>query len=364
MTEGTPNRNVSLAFYVRAITKGGVGTFIRKVLENMPNSGQTSALSVVCDASFNDRLSSYYQIEKGNVRSRFLFDWIIGKRLLIRLNPDVVVYPKNTIPITHIGSKWKKIVIVHDLGYFERKIHAYPFLDTLYMKVSIPRSCRAADAVLAVSEFTKRDIVQRFSVDERKVSVIGEGATELSSGIGHNQSCAAPYFMYAGSLSPRKNLQRVFEAFRRAAQTLPHHLYITGLKSWGDNEFLKHYSDLSDRIHILGYVPEHQLASLYRGATALLYPSLYEGFGLPILEAQALDCPVITSNATACPETAGDAAYLVDPYSIDEIYEAILTIAQDKLLRKELVSKGRQNITRFSWFKSAQRLLDTAEAIL
>lgn len=353
-----------IAFYLRAITRGGVQRFITTLLENIELIDRNNRAFVVCDSSFSSLERSNICQYKADTSSRLLFDGLVGKRLLKRVAPDVVVYPKNTIPVLHTGSKWKKIVIVHDLGYFENKIHAYPFLDTLYMKASIPRSCRAADAVLAVSEFTKRDIVQRFSVDERKVSVIGEGVTELSSGTGHNQSYAAPYFMYAGSVSPRKNLQRVFEAFRRAARTLPHHLYITGLKSWGDNEFLKHYSDLSDRIHILGYVPEHQLASLYRGATALLYPSLYEGFGLPILEAQALDCPVITSNATACPETAGDAAYLVDPYSIDEIYEAILTIAQDKLLRNELVSKGRQNITRFSWFKSAQRLLGTAEAII
>ena len=341
-----------VVLYLRGITKGGVGRFINEVVCGL-SVYKNIELIILSDEKFSIDQKSNIKISRVNTNSKILFDYYYSKKYLRKLKPDVVIYPKNVIPSTHKNGKWKKCVIIHDLGYFEKELNAYPLLDTLFMRMNIPRSCKIADTVFTVSEYTKKDLLQRIEVSESKLKVIGEGVHKDFFQEKMPPIVDKPYFFYAGSLSPRKNLSRVLEAFNSIVNKVPHHLYITGLKNWGDISYIDEYESIKDRIHILGYISEKDLLAMYQHADALVFPSLYEGFGLPILEAQAAGCPVITSNVTACPETAGDAALIVNPYSVEEIADAMYKIYSDPKFAQQMVERGNINLKRFSWQKTA-----------
>ena len=167
-----------------------------------------------------------------------------------------------------------------------------------------------------------------------------------------------PYFFYCGSLSPRKNILRVLRAFHRIKDRIPHHFYICTGVSWNDEPVLAYArGHLADRLSFLGYGRTDKLVALYSHADAFVFPSLYEGFGLPILEAQACGCPVLTSNRTSCPEVAGDAALVVDAEDESAIAEAMLTLALDPSKRDALRAKGHKNVRRYSWRRSVEALV-------
>jgi glycosyltransferase involved in cell wall biosynthesis len=161
----------------------------------------------------------------------------------------------------------------------------------------------------------------------------------------------APYFLWSGSLNPRKNLPRVVDAFERIANDVPHHLILCGGLGWDSEETLRRVkaSAVARRIHLPGRVDEDELRGLYQRASAFVFASLMEGFGLPILEAMASGCPVITSNCSAMPEVAGDAAFLVDPEIVTDIADAMRCLATDTVFARHLASKGRARAVEFRW---------------
>ena len=168
-----------------------------------------------------------------------------------------------------------------------------------------------------------------------------------------------PFFFYAGSLSPRKNMINVIKAFGKIKDTVKHNIYVTGGDSWRDDEVFQIIKDsgIEDRFIRLGFLSDDELIGMYNLADCYLYPSIYEGFGLPILEAQACGCPVITSNVSSCPEVAGDGAYLVDPHNIDEIAKAMKEMATDKKLKNSYIKKGYENCKKYSWKKTTKEFL-------
>src|SRR5439155_15051270 len=181
--------------------------------------------------------------------------------------------------------------------------------------------------------------------------MISESAIRnTSSNIPHSAVCN-PYFLWAGSLNPRKNLARVIDAFEQVAPEVPHHLVITGGSGWDSDKTLARIrsSPLAARIHLCGHVSDEDLRTLYHGASGFLYVSLMEGFGLPILEAMACGCPVITSNVSSMPEVAGDAAFLVNPLDTNEIAEAIHCVATDPVFARGLSARGRARPQEFHW---------------
>ncbi len=230
-------------------------------------------------------------------------------------------------------------------------------------------SCQYGDLVLAVSNFTRQDLENRFNINAEKIAVINEGVEERFQVIKDEQrlnktlskyNLEKRFLFYSGSLSPRKNLKRVIEAFKNIKNDIPHDLVLTGTQQWGSHEL---DSNLGDRLKVIGYVGEDELVDLYNSADLYLYPSLYEGFGLPILEAQRCGCPVLTSNITSCPEVAGEGALIVDPYSAEEIAAGILKILQDHIYRDELIEKGYKNLERYSWRQTAKQILKVLRPI-
>ncbi len=359
-----------VGFVVRGLTQGGVRRFVVNVLSEIDKTEHSDTFfHLIHDEP--DFKEKFENIKNHYVKTdnKLLFDYLYSLNVLRKLKLDVLIYPKNVIPVPHFLFRAKKINIIHDLGYFETSIEAYPFLDTLFMKAFMKMSCKFSDITFAVSNATKKDIIKRFGVRKNKIVVINEGVEDNFKIIEDKERLGSTlkkyklnekFLFYAGSVSPRKNLMRVLEAFDKVKDEIPHSLVITGNKAWGKDKLEDYVKEnLEGRVKRLGFVSEDELVDLYNLAHGYVFPSLYEGFGLPILEAQKCGCPVLTSNATSCPEVAGDGAIIVDPYSVDDIADGVIKLTKDEKKRKELIKKGFENIKRYSWSKTTETILDS-----
>ena len=218
-----------------------------------------------------------------------------------------------------------------------------------------------ADAIIVDSQSTKSDILAFFSIPEDKIHVVhlASDMKPVNARLSPKYGIRGDYLLYVGTVEPRKNLLRLIEAFTQLDQELK--LVIVGVSGW-DNRAV--YKSKNPNIIFTGYVSEEDLPAFYCNAKLLIYPSLYEGFGLPILEAMNCGCPVITSNISSMPEVAGDAALLVDPYNVEEIKSAAQKLLSDGMLRKKMVARGFRQARRFSWEKTADETLQVYQKVL
>lgn len=233
------------------------------------------------------------------------------------------------------------VVTVHDLAVL-RHPETFNLWTRQYSRLCVSRVARAARFVIAVSEATKRDVVELLGVREEQIRVVPNGVGEEFSAEGPRQE--GDYVLAVGTIEPRKNLERLTEATRR----LGVELRVVGAGGWGRVE-------LGAGVRRLGRVPDEELARVYRGARCLAYPSLYEGFGIPILEAMASGTPVVTSRGGATEEVAGGAAVLVDPLDVASIAAGI---EEAEARREELVPAGLARAREFSWPETARRTVD------
>ena len=285
---------------------------------------------------------------------------------------DVLFVSAHTLPLVRKGGL-KTVITVHDLGS-EYLPSMHQLKQRLYLSYIQKYQLKTATKIIAVSKATKEDLVKKVGIKAEKISVVYEGYNQklykpvkddilIDSLRGYGLK-RGKYFLFVGTIQPRKNLERVIKAFSAHLEGVKAHLRgglklaIVGAKGWlSDGIYrLPQKLGIEDRVKFLGYVPEKDLPALYSGAIALLFPSLFEGFGLPILEAQACGCPVITSNTSSMPEIAGKGAILVDPYSVDDIVRGIREIGEVGV-RQRLIKAGFENIKRFSWEKCARETL-------
>jgi glycosyltransferase involved in cell wall biosynthesis len=225
----------------------------------------------------------------------------------------------------------------------------------LYYATVMKRACDRAVKILTVSEFTRRQIVEWSGVSPEKVINVGCGVDVAYRPEGDSYGLPFAYLLCVSNRKPHKNEFRVVEAFANAAIDCGIHLVFTGEPT---PDLLGRIEELQVRLRVdfVGMVPESKLPALYRGASALIFPSLYEGFALPVLEAMACGIPVATSNLSAMPEIAGGAALLVDPSSVQQIADAIQRIVSDTSLREDLREKGLSRAPEFSWARTAARV--------
>ncbi len=287
--------------------------------------------------------------------------------------PDVLFVPAHVIPLLHPAAS---VVTVHDLGYLHYPA-SHRTWDRFYLDWSTRWSARQAAAVLADSAATGRDLAQAYGIPPAKIHVVYLGRDEglrrvdepgLVARARARYNLGERYLLYIGTLQPRKNLLRVVEAFARLAgqpELADVQLVLAGKKGWSYDALFARVSQLGleGRVIFPGYVPAEDLPALLSGALAFVYPSLYEGFGIPVLEAGACGVPVITSNTSSLPEVAGDAAILVDPHDVDAIADALYRIITDEALRAELARRGLENVKRFSWEKCARETLAVLEQV-
>ncbi|MCW5908094.1 MAG: glycosyltransferase family 4 protein [Chitinophagales bacterium] len=274
-----------------------------------------------------------------------------------------------------LGTTVPQVAVMHDLSFEHFKEHV-PFLSAQYYKYFMPRFAHKATRIATVSEFSKNDIVKHYQIDAAKIDVVYNGAKEVYEPVSDEVKQRVKskltegkeYFIYVGSIHPRKNVKNLLLAFEQFKQQTnsDFKLLIVGRKAWHFGEVEETHANMKFRSDVIfaGHVPPQQLGEVVASAYAMIYVSLFEGFGIPIIEAMSCRVPVITSNVTSMPEAAGEAALLVNPASVSEITGAMEKLYRDKELRKALIEKGKEQLKKFGWNLTAEKLWQCCEKVL
>jgi glycosyltransferase involved in cell wall biosynthesis len=280
--------------------------------------------------------------------------------------------------MTYSAPAWSAapvVLTVHDICYATNP-EWFSARDLRVLNTMVPRSIRMAAHVITDSQDARRQIIEHYRVPEAKISAIPIGpgpgvqtipldaARDELSGLGLNID--RPYLLAVGNLQPRKNLVRLVEAFAELVTRSGHglELVIVGPRRYKAEEIVSSAGPVADRVHFTGYITDRQLAACYRCSTVFVFPSLYEGFGLPALEAMAHGVPVACSNAGALPEVCGDAAVMFDPHSVESIAGAVERILGDPDFRQKLSVAGKARAAMFSWRNTAELTFKVYEQVL
>jgi len=279
---------------------------------------------------------------------------------------DIFYSPDFVLPPTRRGTR--ALLTVHDLSFLHYPEHFVPKL-VQYLTQVVTRSVARADRVLADSEATRADLIAHLGTAPEKVTVLYSGVDARfcpQSEPGEAERIRArysignrPYVLGVGTVQPRKNYVRLIQAFAQLTNQSTDQLLIAGGKGWLYEDILAEAEKHPNSVRVLGFVDDGDLPALYRNASLFAFPSLYEGFGLPVLEAMACGAPVVCSDVSSLPEVAGDAALLVDPLDAKELTAAMARALADADLRQEMVSQGLAQAARFTWEKAARQLADT-----
>ncbi|GAB5556588.1 MAG: hypothetical protein SchgKO_08010 [Schleiferiaceae bacterium] len=285
---------------------------------------------------------------------------------LSKHKPDIYFSPDGFVPLK---TKIPTVPVIHDLN-FEHHPEWIPKSAAKYLKKYTPEFAKKGDIVLTVSEFSKSDIQEQYQIPGKKIEVLYNGPQSSFSPMKTEEAVTFrkfmtdgfEYFLVLGSVNPRKNISRIFKSFNEFKKRtgLPHKLVVIGEMMYWPRQVENVYSKLEHKedIAFMGRCAEDELSQWLASATALYFPSLFEGFGIPIIEAFSTDTPVITSNTTSMPEVAGDAALYVDPYNTEDMVNALTEVATKPEVRNELIKKGRIQRERYSWDVSAEKAWD------
>jgi glycosyltransferase involved in cell wall biosynthesis len=299
--------------------------------------------------------------------------WTHGRLALelYQARPDVLFVPAHVLPVV---CPVPAVVTVHDLGYYHYP-RTHPKPDRWYLHWSTLRHTRVASHILADSQATRQDLIELYGADPDRITVVYLGRDETLrrveqadqiERIKQKYNIQGRYLLYLGTLHPRKNLVRLVEAFGIVAEQQPDiQLVIAGQKGWlYQGIFQRVYDlDLADRVIFTGFIDHADKAALLSGALVYAFPSLFEGFGLPVLEAMACGTPVLTSNVSSLPEVAGDAALLVNPLDTAGISAALLRLVTDGGLRQELTHRGYEQIKKFTWSRAARQVMEILKRV-
>lgn len=306
------------------------------------------------------------RLPTGHAPGRIVWEQCVAPVAAARAGLDVLFCPVNVVPL---ACPVPSIVTVHDLAFlvYPEAFHA---AKRRYLTAMTRLSVQRARRVIAVSAHTRDDLVHHFGVRPERVTVIPNAAdarfrpaTDPEAVARFKQANNLPdrFILFVGTLEPRKNLRRLIEAFTLlAADDTATKLVIVGASGWLTSDLapLVQAHGLTDRITFTGYISDGDLPSWYQAATVFCYPSLYEGFGLPVLEAMACGTPVVTSRASSIPEVTGDAALLVDPTDVPGLARAVQSVLADESRQQEMSEAGIARSHTFSWERTAAAMLD------
>ena len=298
----------------------------------------------------------------------YLFFEIGIKKALRREKIDLFISPDGWVCL---GTKVKTINVIHDLN-FEHYPSFFPFLVRKYLLYFFPRFARKAAHLITVSEFSKQDIMNLYHIDSKQISVVYNAASDDFFPVDEatkeetlaRLTNGQPYFVFVGSAHKRKNVERMMLAFDRFREKHEGYKFVfAGSNQYWDKDIKNTFNQLKhkDDIVFTGYISTTEMNRVISSALAVVYTSLFEGFGVPVVEGFSAQVPVITSNITSLPEVAGAAALLVNPFITEEITEALEKIAVDETLRTQLVQLGKARVQLFSWDKSAQGFWDIVQ---
>ncbi len=281
---------------------------------------------------------------------------------------DLFHAPDFVLPI--LLPKTQTIVTIHDLSFVRQPDSTMPGM-AAYLNRWVPRSVQQADQVIAVSEATRQDLIELYHTPPNKIKVLYHGVSPNFKPVDNLARLADirqryglgehPFILSVGTLQPRKNYVRLIQAYAMVRQKLAlasPNLVIVGQKGWHYEEIFDEVNrwQLASHIHFLGFVEDSDLAALYSAARLFIYPSLYEGFGLPVLEAMACGTPVVAANLSALPEVVGSAGWLINPYDVKGMAESMAQLLTDEPLRQQFIQDGFKQAARFTWTNMARQL--------
>lgn len=282
---------------------------------------------------------------------------------------DVTIFFNFIVPPRVDG---KVMSVVHDLTYI-RFPETMKASNLTHLQRGMKYSLERSDRVIAVSEFTKRELHELLGVPKEKISVVYNAPSLASDSADYGEICKkfgirGEYILFVGTIEPRKNISRLLQAFEmlKGEHKLPHQLVLAGGKGWQDEQIFQTLQNtrFADDIVRTGYVSAEEKNALYQNASVFVFPSVYEGFGIPPLEAMTWGCPVVCANAASLPEVVGDAAELVDPMDESSIADGILRVLTDHEYAQQLIEKGRAQARKFSWDRSAEQLFAVCKEVL
>lgn len=354
---------------------GGTETYVRGLIHGLTRVDKDNQYIIFTNREnisiFADicNFNKYYCDLSGASRNkRVYYEQMILPRIANKLNIDVLHSPGYVSPVT---GRFAKVVTIHDMQY-----HYFPYylskIKLLYWRYFIPMSARSADVILTVSENSKIDIAEILGVSEEKIIVTYE-ATKFSieetkittredilrSGFDVKEN----YILSVAAMLPHKNLEKLIIAMRLLKDRIDHKVVLVGLagKSLEMIYRVAEAEGMKERVVVMGYVTDEELVALYRNASVFVLPSLFEGFGIPALEAMSFGCPVAASNRTSIPEIVGDGGIFFEPEDQNAMAEAIYLVVTNPDMRRKLIKNGLERAKLFSWEKTAERTLRAYE---
>ncbi|AFM43256.1 glycosyltransferase [Desulfosporosinus acidiphilus SJ4] len=352
-----------VAIDMRAMPRTGIGNYSRILLEEIPRIYSDIVTVPVYDGMELSRQSSLSKLYSSRLK-RLAWEQIDLPRYLKENNIDILHNPMNFGLPVFPGCK--SLVTVHDVipavlkGQYLKSL-----VERIYYKLAMAISTGRTEYIITDSNFSKQEILKYFAVQEKKIKVIYLGCSEefkpvtdlnTLTNVRNKFGLHRPYVLTIGGNEPRKNVERLIKIFPRLSETFKIDLAIIG-GSWRGNT-LNTNSRNADNIFYLGSVDQQDLISLYSMSELFVFPSLYEGFGLPILEAMACGTPVATSNSSSIPEVAGEAAILFDPLNENSIYEVVSGILGSQEIKEELRLRGLERIKLFSWSDTLDQITE------
>lgn len=351
----------------------GTRVYVAELLKRFGTLSGETEFTLYHKGTFNPALTPPKLANYTEVSLPFPYAWMQTRFAweMFRARPDRLFLPIQAAPVI-LPRGIKVTATIHDLA-FRRFPETFPASHLWKLNFMLETAVRQADRLIAVSESTKRDLLEFFpALDEKKIHVVHHGfdaeffgarlpERERSEALARHGLESGSYVLYVGALQPRKNLVRLIEAFDRVKENIPEmRLVLAGEPAWLSDGILqaREASPYKNDIVLTGRVSFADLRALYQGARLFAFPSLYEGFGLPILEAFASGIPVLTADNSSLREVAGDAAVYVDASSSADIEEKLKTLWSDETLRQACVDQSLVELKRFSWDKSARETLD------
>jgi glycosyltransferase involved in cell wall biosynthesis len=358
----------------------GYGYFVQEIFKRLAEKYPEHEFIFLFDREYDEQfifsknITPIIVTPKARHALSFKYWYDVKLPLALRsIKPDVMVQPYGFCSLT---SKIPQLLVVHDLSFkhypqFIPKHHLY------YYKAYTKKFLNKAKQVATVSDFSKNDIVEQYKIVPEKIDIVYSAAKQIFEPVSYHEkqkikeeyADGREYFLFTGGIHPRKNLMNVLKAFSlfKKWQNSSMKLLVAGRLAWQFDDILtklKTYK-YKDDVVLLDYVEATKLAKITASAYAMLFPSFFEGFGVPVLEAMRSEVAVITSNVSSMPEIAGDAALYASPTDIEEIANHMKRLYRDEILRTQLIEKGKQQVQNFSWDKTAdlmwQSILKTSK---
>lgn len=346
----------------------GIPMYVRSLLKALAQVDKTNEYVLYCHKDFDFEMPGPNFSKKSGALTRYGSLWMQAELplWLSRDRIDIFWGTQHILPLK-MSSKIKAVLTVHDLVHYVFPETMKP-LNLLINKLLIPPSIHRADAIVADTDWTMSDVRKFLNPVGKIMQVVylGVGAHFRPHNISAAKEKAQKLFelpkdllLTVGTFEPRKNITGLFKAFSLLANRIPHHLAVVGQKGWKNEKVQQEIrrAKIHERIHLLGYLSDEILPDIYSAADVFVFPSVYEGFGLPPLEAMACSVPVVSSSVSSIPEIVGDAACLVNPHNPQSIADGILQVLGNSTYRYDLISRGLLQSAKYTWNKTAEKML-------